>query len=132
VRQAEEIKVRAERRLGEMIREQKRTVGLNTGGWTQHHAKSCGAGVEPQDAPPTLADAGISKKLSSRSQAIAGIPEDDFEATLAEHREERTKKAQGTNNQYVQARSEKCQIDTFHSTAATSGRRRRGRQWWPW
>jgi hypothetical protein len=57
---ASEIRIRAERRLGEMLKQQKETVGLNRGGWTQHHAKSCGAGAEPQDAPPTLADAGIS------------------------------------------------------------------------
>ena len=37
---------------------------------------------------PTLAEVGIDKKLSSRSQAIASIPEDDFERTLSEHREQ--------------------------------------------
>lgn len=83
---AAEIRIRAERRLGEMIAEQKRTVGLNKGGWTERKRKSCGADVEPQDSPP-LAVVGIDKKLSSRSQSIAAIPQRDFEETLAEHRE---------------------------------------------
>lgn len=83
---ASEIRIRAERRLGEMIREQKESVGLQAGARGIGKPKS---GV-PEEYPtiPTLADAGISKKLSSRSQAIASIPEDDFEATLYEHREE--------------------------------------------
>jgi len=83
---ASEIRIRAERRLGEMIRTQKETVGLNTGGWGNR--ESCSTNTEPQDVKPTLADVGIDKKLSSRAQAIAAIPEDDFEETLAEHREE--------------------------------------------
>lgn len=64
-----------ERRLGEMLKQQKETTGLNTGGWAQRSAaESSGSSSEPQDSKPTLADVGISKKLSSRSQAIAGIP----------------------------------------------------------
>ena len=60
---ASEIQIRAERRLGEMIRQQKETVGLNGGTLKQgsvvpdeNHGK---------DTRPTLADVGISKKLSS-------------------------------------------------------------------
>jgi hypothetical protein len=48
--------MRAERRLGECIRAQKETVGLNEG------ALRRGADMEPRDARPTLADAGIDKK----------------------------------------------------------------------
>jgi len=86
-----EIRIRAERRLGEMIAEQKRTVGLNKGGGEKgvgRRGKQCGADVEPHsDKTPTLAAVGIDKKLSSRAQAIAAIPQEVFEATLAEHRE---------------------------------------------
>lgn len=63
---AAEIRMRAERRLGELIRAQKETVGLrgpqhSTGGGSK------GSKREPlPDAPPTLAEAGIDKKLSSR------------------------------------------------------------------
>jgi ribosomal protein L12E/L44/L45/RPP1/RPP2 len=80
---ASEIRIRAERRLGEMIRAQKDGEGLAKGG-------------RPKETPtteegvynPTLADVGIDYKLSSRSQAIASIPEDEFEEVLDEHREQ--------------------------------------------
>lgn len=88
---ASEIRIRAERRLGEMIREQKETVGLNRGGGEPgigRRGKECGATEEPHSYKPTLSDAGIDKKLSARSQQIAAIPEDEFESTLAEHREQ--------------------------------------------
>lgn len=67
--------IRAERRLGEMIRTQKETVGLATGGEHGGKAKIDGTREEPSNVRPTLADVGISKKLSSRSQAIASLPE---------------------------------------------------------
>jgi hypothetical protein len=35
---------------------------------------------------PTLADAGIDKKLSSRAQKLAAVPEPKFEGMLAEWR----------------------------------------------
>lgn len=79
---ASEIRIRAERRLGEMIRTQKETVGLNDGGRPRKTPT-----VEEGVIPP-LADVGIDYKLSSRAQSIAAIPEDEFEETLAEHREE--------------------------------------------
>ena len=37
---------------------------------------------------PTLSDLGISRDLSSHATAMAKIPEDEFETTLAEHRTE--------------------------------------------
>jgi phage N-6-adenine-methyltransferase len=78
---AAEIRIRAERRLGEMIAEQKATVGLNPGG-RPTKTPTTKVGVSP-----SLEQAGIDWKLSSRSQAIAAIPEASFEATLSEHRE---------------------------------------------
>ena len=55
-----------ERRLGECIRAQKETVGLNRG---LAGSRISGSDKEPvKDVRPTLADAGIDKKLSSRAQ----------------------------------------------------------------
>jgi len=82
---ASEIRIRAERRLGEMIRTQKEGRGLNQG--AQGSVVTGTTRVPVKDDRPTLADVGIDKKLSSRSQAIASIPEEDFEETLAEHRQ---------------------------------------------
>ena len=78
---AAEIRIRAERRLGEMIAEQKRTVGLAPAG------RPPKIPTRKEGITPPLRDAGIDWKLSARSQAIAAIPEKAFEATLVEHRE---------------------------------------------
>lgn len=77
---AAEIRMRAEIRLGELIQAQKETVGLNSGTLAR------GSSMEPRDTRPTLADAGIDKKLSSRAQKMAAIPEDKREAMIAEWR----------------------------------------------
>jgi hypothetical protein len=52
-RQATEIRLRAERRLGEMMAEQKATVGMNEGG-----RPKTGSPADPVSVP-TLAEAGI-------------------------------------------------------------------------
>lgn len=59
-----------------MIRQQKETVGLNSGA-VAGGAKdgSRGSYIEPRDSRPTLADVGIDKKLSMRSQQLASMPE---------------------------------------------------------
>lgn len=85
---AAEIRIRAERRLGQMLADQKASGGLSKG--------AAGAGVNqhtPQEVrsavttAPKLADAGISKDLSSRAQKLAAVPEATFEAELAAKRE---------------------------------------------
>ncbi len=85
---AAEIRMRAERRLGELIRAQKETVGLQAGGRSRKGGGTRGAKKEPQpSAPPTLADVGIDKKLSSRAQKLAAVPEDQFEGMIGKWRE---------------------------------------------
>lgn len=82
---AAEIRIRAERRLGELIKAQKETVGLNPGsrgtGSNQHQVRSRNG-----TTPPTLADADIDKKLSSRAQKLAAIPEKQFESRIEKWR----------------------------------------------
>lgn len=79
---AAEIRIRAERRLGEMISQQKETVGLNPGG---------NPNLTPRDQrevmTPTLKEVGISHDLSSRAQKLAAVPEAEFEAEVGEWRE---------------------------------------------
>jgi N6-adenosine-specific RNA methylase IME4 len=75
---AAEIRMFAERRLGQMIAAQKATVGLNRG---VRGSKVSGSEKEPvMDDRPKLADIGISKKLSSRAQKMAAVPPEKFEA----------------------------------------------------
>lgn len=75
---AAEIRIRAERRLGEMIAAQKAATGL---------AKPGPKSVVTNDRSPTLADAGISKDLSSRAQKLAAVPEAEFEAEVGQWRD---------------------------------------------
>ena len=85
---AAEIRMRAGRRLGEMILAQKETVGL--GGLHQSKPAPFSKGarrVPLLNAPPTLAEVGIDKKLSSKAQKLAAVPEDEFEGMIAEWRE---------------------------------------------
>ena len=75
-----ELRLRAERRLGIMLAEQKRTVGMNKG------AQGIGPSAVPmENRTPTLADVGIDKKLSARSQrvgGVGGVGEQAFEAMI--------------------------------------------------
>lgn len=73
---ATELRLRAERRLGIMLTEQRNTIGMNRGSLRR------GTDEEPRDERPTLADVGIDKKLSARSQKIGGIGEQAFEAMI--------------------------------------------------
>jgi hypothetical protein len=79
---AYEIRARAERRLGEMLIEQKETVGFAKGGQPY---QATGSVAEP--VAPTLAEAGIDKKLSMTAQRLAKLPGSEFECIVAEDRE---------------------------------------------
>lgn len=84
---AAEIRIRAERRLGEMLSAQKADGGLNRGTVVAGNKEGAGKGspvVVTNDHRPKLADAGISKDLSSRAQKLAAVPEAEFEAEVAE------------------------------------------------
>jgi len=76
---AAEIRIRAERRLGEMLAEQKASGGFAKPGPNNS--------VVDDDRIPTLAEVGISKDLSSRAQKLAAVPEAQFEAEVGEWRE---------------------------------------------
>jgi len=79
---AQEMVIRAERRLGEMVVYIKKTTGLHEGG----RPKS-GSNSEPVSARPSLDEIGIDKKLSSRAQRLASISERAIEARLTAWRE---------------------------------------------
>lgn len=71
-----EIKIRAERRAGELLAEMEKAKG---GGDT-----STGSRVEPVQEPPTLAQIGVTKQQSHRWQRAAHIPEEVFEQHVTE------------------------------------------------
>jgi hypothetical protein len=84
-----EIRKRAERRLGEMMREQK-AAGLmakpNPAGENQHTKKNGSGLVKTQSTAITLTDAGIDKNLATRARDAAGLSESDFETEIREIR----------------------------------------------
>ena len=69
-----EIKIRAERRAGEILKEREKNPGTRMLGSDI---------VSPPEEIETLSDIGISRKQSSRFQAIARIPEPTFEEHIA-------------------------------------------------
>src|SRR3954468_11429425 len=69
--QACEIRLRAERRAGQLLREMEKAKGGRP------------SLENPSRATTGLSDLGISRDQSSKWQKLAGIPEDDFEASLA-------------------------------------------------
>jgi hypothetical protein len=91
--EAEAIRMMAERRIGQMMQEQKKTVGLNAGTAGRGRPKKGGLSKNPpkKDAHPTLAEAGIDKNLAHKARKAAAKSEDEFakevEAKRAEARE---------------------------------------------
>ena len=84
---AAEIRLRAERRLGKILLSTPKAKGSAKKGWNK--PKKRGNKTEPRlDAHPTLAESGISKKLSSQSQEIAKASEKEFEQALISSNEE--------------------------------------------
>ena len=94
---ATEIIMRAERRLGELLRSAHETGQLGIGRPARSNldeGEEAPAEEEAESAEQvqplrrvTLKEAGISKKLSTRSQKFAAVTETDFEAALATARD---------------------------------------------
>lgn len=79
---AAEIRIRAERRLGEMMAAQ-RDAGMMAQGGQPY--QSTGSVSDPVGAP-TLADAGIDKHLADRARKYAAIPEAEFNDNVTDWR----------------------------------------------
>lgn len=95
-----EIRLRAERRIGEMIAKMPKNKG--TAG--QGRPKLGGDIVSPpKDETPTLADVGISKKQASRWQAESELPPEQFEQFV----EETKSKGQELTSSGLQKRAKK-------------------------
>jgi hypothetical protein len=73
------VKVRAERRLGELLVERPETRGGDHKSIDFQKSKDNGESFDPT---PTLENLGVPKHVSRRSQIIAAIPEDLFEARI--------------------------------------------------
>lgn len=76
-----EIKVRAERRAGELLASMEKHPGAKGTGSNQHEVRSHDV------TAPKLSDIGITKNESSRWQKLAAIPESQFEQAVAAAKE---------------------------------------------
>jgi hypothetical protein len=74
---AAELKLEAERKLGQLMAAQKKTIGFNKGGGDQ---RSDHRGSKNPGDPATLAEAGIDKNLAKRARAAAKKSDAEFEA----------------------------------------------------
>ena len=83
---ATEIKVRAERKAGEMLTATAASgerAGKSDGGKKAAAERWGSSSHDATSHPPTLADIGITKDQSSRWQQLASMSEDHFEAAVA-------------------------------------------------
>lgn len=81
---AAELRLRAERRMGILIHQEKQAKRLRSG-------PDADEGIGNKDAPIVrikLEDLGIDKRLSARAQKVAGIAERAFEAAVERKRQE--------------------------------------------
>jgi len=77
---AAEIRIRAERRIGQIVKQQKLTFGLAQGKRSDLGSK------QTQVGKPTLAEAGIDKNLANRARKLAAVPAKQFEELIDEWR----------------------------------------------
>ena len=84
-RKACNVRLRAERRTGELLKELGRAETPNPAG---HNGRDVMAQAEPQPAASpyaqTLADTGIPRSTAKRFEALADVPAEVFEAALAD------------------------------------------------
>src|SRR5262249_19069175 len=79
------IRMRATRRLGQLMQAQKESVGFNRGA-AAGGKKSGSRGVlkNPRDLRPTLASQGVDKNLAHQARVLSGPSDEVFEKTVAD------------------------------------------------
>ena len=115
-----ELKLRAERKAGEMLRAMPKRSGARDGKTGLH------------DVTPLLADVGVSKIQSMRWQQVAAVPEPEFERHLAEAKESKAElttasvfalqnKAKRDRTRQAEAAARTIKIDTVQADATGPG-----------
>lgn len=81
---AAEIRIRAERRIGELMLAQRDAGHMATAG---RRSKEIGSSRDPINSAPTLDEVGVDKKLADRARKYAAIPEKEFDGIVDDWRE---------------------------------------------
>lgn len=119
---AAELRLRAERRLGEMICEQKETVGLNRGAAGGGHKDASRRSFkELHDQRPTLMDIGVDKKLSMRAQKLAAVPQTKFAELLTEWRERVTRENERVTTTLLREGEQAQQRESYEARKDAGG-----------
>jgi hypothetical protein len=105
---AAEIRIRAERKLGVLIVAQKESIGLGRPG-----PKPAFGSAAERNSPPTLAEAGIDKKLSMRAQHLAAVPDHEFESRIASWRDLTSRGTEPVTTHLVRRRRRKDVPDSL-------------------
>lgn len=83
-RKATEIRLRAERRTGELLAAMQRADAPNAQGKNQHEVISHGATQPTSEYAAALESTGISRQQAHRYQELAGVPKEKFEQHLSD------------------------------------------------
>lgn len=83
-RKACNVRLRAERQAGLLLKELARAETPNPSGRNQHEVTSQERTQPASPFAQTLADTGMSRQQAHRFQALANVPEAEFEAALAD------------------------------------------------
>lgn len=86
---AAEIRIRAERRLGELMEAQKGAVGVARG--AREPGTQRGA-TRVESKPASLTEAGIDKNLAHRARTYAAVPKEQFEHLLSKKRQQESRR----------------------------------------
>ena len=108
IEMATDIKLRAERRAGQRVREMPKNKGTSGTG-DANIGNSTGGRAErpPVDTTPKLSDLGITKDESSRWQRLAALPEAQFEEKLSTVKNSLRAKTEGGRHKASKPRENK-------------------------
>jgi hypothetical protein len=113
--QATEIRLRAERRAGELLRDMEKNKGTRGDGRPKKGGSSA---RPPKDTTPKLSELDINKSQSSRWQKLADVSDSDFEELVTRAKQ----KACDTVDRVQQPVKKKAKSSTAKKTAASKAK----------
>src|SRR5262249_46900513 len=122
------IRMRAMRRLGQLMQAQKASVGFATGGEHGGRRRIDGLRKDPSIQRPTLAMQGIGKHLAHQARVLSRPSDEVFEKTIADVHDKVARAVRNAVREveilqereaYTVGIEQGCTIDDLHALAAT-------------